>query len=96
MYTEPVARIEIADETYRALTRLAEARGSDVNALVECALTSFVDFEALGDDQWQERRDAAITRIRAGIPEEITEAEVDADIDAAIAEVRTATRAGSH
>lgn len=91
-----MAKVEIADETFQALTRFAESRGSDVSALVECAITSFVDFEALDDEQWQERWDAAIARIRSGIPKDITDAEVDADIEATISEVRAATRAGGH
>lgn len=91
-----MAKVEIADETFRALMRFAEAHGSDVNALVECAITSFVDFEALDDERWQERWDSAVARIRSGIPTDITGAEVDADIEAAIAEVRAAARAGSH
>ena len=91
-----MAKVEIADETFRAIERFAETRGSDVNAVVECAITSFVDLEAVDDEQWQRRWDAAIARIRSGIPKDISDAEIDADIAAAIAEVRAATRAGGH
>lgn len=80
-----MARVEIADDTFHALQRIASGTGSELDALVECALSPLIELERLSDDEWLRRWDAVIARIRAGVPEGITAEDIDRDLDAAIA-----------
>lgn len=66
----------------QALNEYLERNNLDVTALVHDPERS------MSDDEWQAGFDAALERLRAGIPADMTPEEIEAEITAASEEVR--------
>ena len=80
-------------EEVQALQRIAVRDGRTVHDLVRQAVHDFVAQRDIADQEWRERLDRLVERVRSRIPPEITPEEIEADITAARAEVREAHRA---
>jgi hypothetical protein len=85
--------VVLTDGDLRALERLAATEGSTIENLVQQAVHDFLARHAGPDPDWQRRFDDLITRIQSRIPPEIGPDEIEADVNAAIAEVRAERRA---
>jgi hypothetical protein len=87
--------VEVNRESYESLKQLADARGSSVQALVQLAVDDLVRRQQSTPDDWLQRWRELQATIQARIPEGLTADEIEADIDAAVAEVRNERRARS-
>jgi predicted transcriptional regulator len=80
--------IELDAAQVEALERLAAAERRSVDEIVQLAVSDYLarrhDWSAWGD-----RFDALVARIQARIPPDVTPEQIEADITAARAEVRT-------
>lgn len=77
----------------RMLEALAAADRVSVDDLLERAVDDYVARRRAEDAAWAARFDRLVERLRAAIPPDGDVAEIDADVTAAIAEVRQARRA---
>jgi predicted transcriptional regulator len=85
--------IELDEERDRALRHLAEREGRTVSAVVQQAVDDYLARRdghwSPPDDEWRAAFDAAVARLRGnGPPPDMTAEEIDAEVDAAVAEVR--------
>lgn len=87
--------VDVKNESYDALKRLADARGSSIETLVEKAISDLLLREASSPEEWLRRWSEVQADIQSRLPADISEEEIEADIDAAIAEVRAERRARS-
>jgi len=87
--------VQVTTESYDALKRLAAARGSSVEALVEAAIAGLLLQNAAGLEDWPGRWRALQSGIQRGLPDGLDGDEVEAAIDEAIDEVRAERRARS-
>ena len=85
--------IYLDDEQLRALKHLAAEDQCSVAELVRRAVDSYIATRLADDDQWRERLDDFVARVRAQAA--LTAEEVDADILAAREETRLMRRASS-
>jgi predicted transcriptional regulator len=83
-----MATIQVQNETLEAIKHIALVEGSDVAATIERALAQFIAVKRVKEASLQKRWDEVIATIRAGVPAELSAEEIEADIDAAVAEVR--------
>jgi hypothetical protein len=86
-------KVVLADGDLRALERLAAVEGSTIERLVQQAVRDYLARYAEPDPDWQRRFDDLIARIQNRIPPEIGPEEIEADVNAALAEVREERRA---
>jgi hypothetical protein len=89
------ANFYVDEQRLKALKHLAVSEESSVAALVREAIDLLLVSRAgtLDHDDWRERLKAIVAETHAGVPRNIPMSDVDADIEAALAEVRS-TRAG--
>lgn len=83
-----MATINVQQSTFEAIKQIAERSGSDVAATVERALEQFIAAQELSDEEYRDAWDRLLADIRSHIPKGLSPDEIEADIDAAIDEVR--------
>lgn len=90
-----MSTVEVKPDSYEELRRLAAARGSSVENLVELAISDLLRRQASSAEDWLHRWKALQAEIQRKMPSGVNGEEIEADIDAAIAEVRAERRARS-
>jgi hypothetical protein len=81
-------QIHLEGEQVRALERLAAEEQRSVDELVRRAVDGYLAQRRRDGDDWGERFDALVARVRAHMPPDVTPEEIEADIGAAREEVR--------
>ena len=91
------ANFYVDERRLKALKHLAVSEDSSVAELVREGIDLLLVSRAgnLDRDDWRERLQAIVSEVHAGVPRNIPMTEVEADIEAAMAEVSSAS-AGSH
>lgn len=85
-----------------AVAELARFRGATVGGLIDDALSEWlatrgIRLSPVRDDEWRQRLEAFLERRRAVVEQAgWSEAEIDADVDATVTEVREARAARRH
>ena len=87
--------VNLSQETYEKLKKLAERRHSSLGDAVEKALDAEAAEQAKLDARWRQEWDDLVATIRSRVPRDRTAEEIDADIDATVAKVRAERRARS-
>lgn len=85
--------VHLTERHRRVLEALAAADRVSVDALLERAVDDYLARRRAEDAAWAARFDRLVERLRATVPPDGDAADVDADVTAAIAEVRQARRA---
>lgn len=80
--------VNLTPETYEKLKKIAARRGCTPDEVAQSAVERHVADESLSDEAWRREFRALREEIQAAIPSEVSEEEIQADIDAAIREVR--------
>lgn len=88
-----MAAVEIRPESYKALQALAESKGASIEMLLEMAVEDLLRRQDTNPNDWLRRWHALQAEIQTNMPPGVTAEEIEADIDAAIAEVRAESRA---
>jgi len=88
--------VNISDETYEKLQRVAATTGRTPDDTAEDLLQGPLCTEPLSADEWQRRWDELRARTLARIPPGISNEEIEADVLAAVNEVRAERRARSN
>jgi hypothetical protein len=81
------------EDTFRNLERVAAAEHRPIDDVVRDAVRSYLAQRTVTDDEWRARFEALVERIQSRIPPDVTPEQIEADVAAAVAEVRQARRA---
>lgn len=74
--------IEISDRQAKELQRLAVADRRNIGDLVQTAIGDYVARRTRDRSDWIRRFDRVVAQIRAGVPSEMTPAEIEDEITA--------------
>ena len=85
--------VNISDETYEKLRALATRKGCTMDAVAQIAVNHELLLSEMTEEEYQQRWDDLLRRMRSGVPAGVTEDEIEADVAAAVAEVRAERRA---
>ncbi len=88
--------MDVTPQTYAALEKLATRSGSSVERMLELAVEDFARRQDSSPAEWLQRWHDVQSEIQRKMPAGISDDEIEREIDRAVAEVRTARRAGGH
>ena len=84
--------VELTDEQVKELKRLAADNRRSLEEMVQIAVGDYIARRPVDWVEWGRRFDDLVERVQAHMPPDVTSEEIEADITAAVAEVRAEMR----